>query len=110
MKTLGELRVGDPMYLIDWDGGFIDDVNQYTVGVIVEIAIGEVIKYIDESGSLRAFTLEKEKYDMFETPAYYCGSVCSDREFLMGLLNKDKAKFEKRHNNILNKVDKKNES
>lgn len=111
MKTLGELRVGDTFYIINWEAGYINSIHEHIVSIITEIQIGEIIKWIDKDGYIRARTIEKNEYDLTECTSAYCESICSDKEKIKELLDKDYKTFIKRYNKnleILNKNENKN--
>ena len=102
MKTLGELRVGDTFYIINWEAGYINSIHKHIVSIITEIQIGEIIKWIDKNGDIHARTIEKNKYNLMECSSSYCESICSyDKEKIKELLDKDYKTFTKRYNKNL---------
>lgn len=102
MKTFGDLKVGDEFYLIEWEGCYIENITKRVVGIIKEIRIGIIIKYLDDNGDLRAFTIENDELSKSEETVFYCTSACSDVEYLKILLEADKNKFDKRYNKLYN--------
>jgi len=102
MKTFGDLKVGNEFYLISWEGGYIENITKRVVGIIKEIRIGIIIKYLDDAGNLHAFTIENDELSKSEATVFYCTSACSDVDYLKILLDADKSKFERRYNRLLN--------
>ena len=106
MKTLGELRVGDIFYIINWEAGYINSIHEYIVSIITEIQIGIIIKWIDKNRDMHARTIEKNEDNSIECTSAYCESICSDKGKIKELLNKDHQRFIERYNKnleILNK-------
>ncbi len=98
MKKLGELRVGDPFYLLHYDGGYCELIEEHLVGVITEIKIGCIIKWLDEEGYIRGFTLEEKEYDKEDCTAAYCTIACASKERAKQLLDNDYKRFMNKYN------------
>lgn len=106
MKTLGELKVGDPIYFIYYsdEGDCILDVNEYILSILTEIAVGCIIKWIDNSGDLHGTTLLKKENESYIARAFYGCKMCADKDFVINLINDDKKQQMKKYDNILNKL------
>lgn len=92
MKKLGELRVGDPFYLLHYDGGYCELIEEHIVGLITEIRIGCIIKWLDD-GYIRGFTIETKEYDKEDCTAAYCTIACASKERAKQLLENDYKRF-----------------
>ena len=104
MKTLGELRVGDEFWLVQYEGGYIIDIKKHTISIINEIQIGIIIKFFDESNYLRGVAIEKTEYDLLDAPSYYCGSIIADKNHVIELVENDKKKFDEQYNELLKSI------
>ena len=94
MKTLGQLRVGDTFYLINYDeSNHISDVCEKVVSIIYDIAVGKIVKYLDAEGILHGITVTKDNFKNTNAIAYYLVSICSDKERCIELLREDKKSF-----------------
>lgn len=105
MKKLGELRVGDPFYLLHYDGGYCGLVEKHIVGIITEIRIGCIIKWIDKDGDIRGFTLETKEYDKEDCTAAYCTIACASKERAKQLLDNDHMRFMNNYNKNIKVLD-----
>ena len=104
MKTLGDLKVGDKFYLIEYDeGGFITNITERYVAIIKDISVGMIIKYFN-NGELEGFTIQKDEYDENFAICYYLIYCCADLNYVKTLIKEDKKKFNNRYNNILNTI------
>jgi hypothetical protein len=105
MKTLGQLQVGDTFYVIDYDEGkHISNVHERIVGIITDIAIGKIVKYLDAEGDLHGITVTKEEFENTNATAYYLQVICSDKERCLELLEEDKTSFLNNHNKLLTQL------
>lgn len=94
MKTLGQLRVGDTFYLINYDeGDHIYDVCEKVVSIINDIAVGKIIKYLDAEGILHGITITKDNFENTNATSHYLQAICSDKERCLELLRDDKKSF-----------------
>lgn len=94
MKTLGQLRVGDTFYLINYDeGDHIYDVQEKVVSVINDIAVGKIVKYLDAEGILHGITVTKDEFESTNATSHYLQAICSDKERCIELLKEDKKSF-----------------
>ena len=98
MKTLGELKVGDPFYLLHYNGGYCELIKKHLVGIITEIKIGRLIKWLDKEGNIRGFTLQEKEYDKEDCTAAYCTIACASKERAKQLLNNDYKEFMNKYN------------
>ena len=98
MKTLGELRVGDTFYLLHYDGGYCTSIESHMVGIISEIKIGCLIKWLDKNGDIHAFTLETKEYNQPDCTAAYCTIACADKERAKQLIENDYERFMEKYN------------
>lgn len=112
MKTLGELRVGDPIYFIYYsdEGDCILSVKEHTIAIITEIAVGHIIKWIDNHGDLHAATLLKEENESYIARAFYGCRMCADLNFVINVVNDDKNSQIKKYNKIIKELTNENES
>ena len=94
MKTLGQLRVGDTFYLINYDeGDHISDVCEKVVSIIYDIAVGKIVKYLDAEGILHGITVTKDDFENTNATSYYLQAICSDKRRCIELLRDDKKSF-----------------
>lgn len=105
MKTLGQLQVGDTFYVIDYDEGkHISNVHERIVGIITDIAIGKIVKYLDAEGDLHGITVTEDEFDNTNATAYYLQAICSDKERCLELLREDKISFLNNYSRIMNQL------
>ena len=94
MKTLGQLRVGDTFYLINYDeGNHISDVCEKVVSIINDIAVGKIVKYLDAECILHGITVTKEEFERTNATSHYLQAICSDKRRCIELLRDDKKSF-----------------
>ena len=105
MKTLGELRVGDIFYLLHYDCGYYELIEEHLVGLITEIKIGSIIKWLDEEGYIQGFTLEEKEYDKEYCTAAYCTIACANKEIAKQLLDNDYRRFMDKYNKNMKVLD-----
>lgn len=106
MKTLGELRVRDPFYLLHYNGGYCELIEKHLVGIITEIKIGSIIKWLDEEGYIHGFTLKEKEYDKeYCTAAAYCTIACANKEIVKQLLDNDYRRFIDKYNKNMKVLD-----
>lgn len=112
MKTLGELKVGDPIYFIYYsdEGDCILSVKEHTIAIINEIAIGHIIKWFDKNGDLHGTTLLKEENESYITRAFYQCKMCADKKFVLEFVKDDKNRQIKKYNKIIKELTNENES
>ena len=110
MKTLGELKLGDTFYTIDWEAGHVYNVQPHTVAILTDIAIGKIIKWVDSHGDLHGRTLQESEYNSLDVTSAYCESICVDLEHVKELVNIDYEKFTSNYNRILNELNNENKS
>ena len=105
MKTLGQLQVGDTFYVIDYDEGkHISNVHERIVGIITDIAIGKIVKYLDAEGDIHGITVTEDEFDNTNATAYYLQAICSDKERCLELLREDKKSFLDNYSRIINQL------
>ena len=105
MKALGQLRVGDTFYLINYDeGNHISDVCEKVVSVINEIAVGKIVKYLDAEGILHGITVTKDEFESTNATSHYLQAICSDKERCLELLIEDKNSFLDNYSRIITKL------
>lgn len=105
MKTLGQLQVGDTFYVIDYDEGkHISNVHERIVGIIIDIAIGKIVKYLDAEGNPHGITVTEDEFDNTNATAYYLQAICSDKERCLELLREDKKSFLDNYSRIMNQL------
>ena len=105
MKTLGELKVGDLFYLLHYDGGYCELIEEHMVGLITEIRIGHIIKWLDDEGYVHGFTLETNENDKEDCTAAYCTIACASKERAKQLLNNDYKRFIEKYNKNIKVLD-----
>ena len=94
MKKLGQLQVGDTFYLINYDeGNHISDVCEKVVSIITDIAVGKIVKYLDDEGILHGITVTKNEFESTNATSHYLQAICSDKERCLELLRDDKKSF-----------------
>lgn len=104
---LGELKKNDIFYLINWEGNYIDSIEKCKVQDIHEINIGRQIYYIKENNEYKDIfkvIIESSEYEEKIAIAYSYISICSDKEALIVLLNKNKDDFINSYNKILKNI------
>ena len=105
MKTLGQLQVGDPFYIINYDeGDHIYDVCEKVVSIITDIAVGKIVKYLDAEGILHGITVVKDEFDNTNATSHYLASICSDKERCLELLEEDKKSFLDNYSRIMTQL------
>ena len=105
MKTLGQLRVGDTFYLINYDeGNHISDVCEKVVSIINDIAVGKIVKYLDADGILNGIAVTKEDFENTNATSHYLQAICSDKERCLELLREDKKSFLDNYFRIMNQL------
>ena len=105
MKTLGQLRVGDTFYLINYDeGDHISDVCEKVVSIITYIAVGKIVKYLDAEGILHGITVTKDEFQSTNATSHYLQAICSDKERCIELLKEDKKSFLDNYSRITTKL------
>ena len=112
MKTLGELRVGDPIYFIYYsdEGDCILSVKEHTIAIITEIVVGHIIKWLDKNGDLHGTTLLKEENKSYIARAFYGCRMCADLNFVISVVNNDKKQQMKKYNKIIKELTHENKS
>ena len=105
MKTLGQLQVGDTFYVIDYDEGkHISNVHERIVGIITDIAIGKIVKYLDAEGNPHGIAVTEDEFENTDATAYYLASICSDKERCLELLEEDKKSFLDNYSRIITQL------
>ena len=105
MKTLGQLRVGDTFYLINYDeGNHISDVCEKVVSIINDIAVGKIVKYLDADGILNGITVTKDEFESTNATSHYLQAICSDKRRCIELLREDKKSFLDNYFRIMNQL------
>ena len=106
MKTLGQLRVGDTFYLINYDeSNHISDVCEKVVSIINDIAVGKIVKYLDAEGILHGITITKDEFESINATSHYLQAICSDKERCIELLREDKASFLNNYSRIMSQLE-----
>ena len=94
MKTLGQLRVGDTFYLINYDeSNHISDVCEKVVSVITDFTTSKIVKYRDAEGILHGITITKDEFESTNATSYYLQAICSDKRRCLELLKKRQEVF-----------------
>ena len=94
MKTLGQLRVGDTFYLINYDeSNHISDVQEKVVSVITYFTTCKIVEHRDAKGNLRGTIVTKDDFDNTNATSYYLQAICSDKRRCIELLRDDKKSF-----------------
>lgn len=101
MKKLGELKVGDVIYLIEMsdDTNCILDISSHIVTEICETKYGIIIRW--EGGTCPLLTSE---FNFEMETAFYCHKICSDREYLLKYIEDEKRQIVARYDRILNEL------
>lgn len=105
MKTLGQLRIGDTFYIINWNGGYISSIQQYKISVMNENKIGVIIKWVDEDGDIHGRAIGKEEFNYPKCHSAYCESISADKEYVKKLLKEYKKKYLKKYNKLLKSIE-----
>ena len=105
MKTLGQLRVGDTFYLINYDeSNHISDVCEKVVSVITDFTTSKIVKYRDAEGILHGITITKDEFESTNAMSHYLQAICSDKERCLELLRDDKKSFLDNYSRIITKL------
>lgn len=106
MKTLSQLKEGDIFYLIEKDGGYISNIEKKTIDDFYDIKIGRIYHYDSDrkNKTARGFTVETTEFNDYITKAYYETYVCSDKNILITLIEKDKEKFLNKQSKLLKNI------
>ena len=106
MKTLGQLRVGDTFYLINYDeSNHISDVREKVVSVITYFTTCKIVEYRDAKGNLRGTIVIKDDFDNTNATSHYLQAICSDKERCIELLREDKASFLNNYSRIMSQLE-----
>ena len=98
MKTLGELKVGDTFYIINWyddniDNNIIDSLEKHVVSNINEISYGKCVKWLDKYGKIRGITVIHGEFGLSICTSSYLTSICSDKEVAKDTIKQSLKKY-----------------
>lgn len=110
MKTLGELKVGDTFYIINWyddniDNNIIDSIEKHVVSNINEISYGKCVKWLDECGKMRGTTVIHGEGGLSICTSSYLTSICSDKEVVKDVIKQSLKKYKEMCNKNLGVLD-----
>ncbi len=95
IKTLGELKIGDIFYLVNYEGGHISSIETKTVDSTLDIKTGRIVHYDTdtENNTCLGFKIKKEEFGETIISAYFETMVCSDKNVLYEMIENDKEEF-----------------
>lgn len=109
MKTLGELKPGDYIYVVYYadEGDCILNVFKRVIRIITEISTGKIIKwdaykdsYLDNQ--YYGHTIRKDEYnDCINNNHIFGRKICSDKNYVLDLIEKDRQKQMEKYDKIL---------
>lgn len=109
MKTLGELKPGDYIYVVYYsdEGDCILNVFKRVIRIVTEISTGKIIKwdayknsYLDNQ--YYCHTIRKDEYnDCINNNHIFGCKICSDKNYVLDLIKKDRQKQMEKYDKIL---------
>ena len=102
MKKLGELKIGDTVYFVSSDGCYITSVESYTIIDLTEIKEnGIVIYYGDDKCTM---FIDDENKNEYMCTTFTQKSICSDKEYLIYILENEIEMFKNEHKSIISQI------